>query len=56
MLVGAPWITYSSVFKNLLYSLYNVTPTNYYVTGLKSAMFDNYDYFSRNLRYVILLM
>ena len=34
-------------------SLYNVTPTNHYVTGLKNAIFDNYDYFARNLRYVI---
>ena len=27
--------------------------TNRYVTCLKNAMFDNYGYFARNLRYVI---
>ena len=36
-------------------SLYNVTPTYRYVTGLKNVMFDNYGYFVRNLRYVMLL-
>jgi len=29
--------------------------TNRYVTGLKNAMFDNYGYFARNVRYVTLL-
>ena len=32
-------------------SLYNVTPTKCYVTGLKSAIFDNYGYFAHKLRY-----
>ena len=46
-----------SVLKNPFYnSLYNITLTNRYVTGLKNAMFDNYSYFARNLRYVTLLM
>jgi len=41
----------TSVLKNSLYnSLYNLTLTNRYVTGLKNTMFQNYSYFARNVR------
>jgi len=37
-------------------ALYNLTPTNRYVTWLKkSAMFHSYGYFARNVCYVTLL-
>jgi len=36
-------------------ALYNLMPTNRYITGLKNAMFYNYGYFASNIRYITLL-